>query len=77
MELVSPQESSKDTICYKVNQYLECASLGFYSSSYKALPPELETKLRKLFLLKYKHHQKIPVCILLKNLAGFYFFLKI
>lgn len=34
MEVASLQDSSKDTICYQSESVFECASLGFYSSSY-------------------------------------------
>lgn len=72
MEVVSLQDSSKDTICYQSESVFECASLGFYSSSYNHFHQNLRQDIRKLFLLKYKR-PKTSVCALLNYLAGFYF----
>lgn len=72
MEVASLQDSSKDTICYQSESVFECASLGFYSSSYNHFHQNLRQDIRKLFLLKYKL-LKTSVCALLKYLAGFYF----
>lgn len=73
MELVSIQDLQRTLFATKVNQYFECASLGFYSSSYKHFHQNLRQNIRKLVLLKYKHHQKYQCAYYFMYWADFYF----
>lgn len=73
MELVSVQDLQRTLFATKVNQYFECASLGFYSSSCKHFHQNLRQNIRKLVLLKYKHHQKYQCAYCSMHWAGFYF----
>lgn len=74
MELVSVQDLQRTLFATKVNQYFECASLGFYSSSYRHFHQNLRQKHKEAVSFKVQTPPKMSVYILLYVFGWLLFF---